>query len=261
MKVLFVNSRYAPHEFGGAERTVRTLAEAVVQSGNHASVVSLAHDGRARQGELNGVATHYVPLANVFAPWAPGRRPSAVARATWHALDIYNPLMGARVGQILDREKPDLIQTSSLAGFSVSVWHEARRRRLPVVQMLHDYYLGCGNSTMFRSGRVCPRQCGRCRTFSSVRRRSSHIPVEVISLSHRTLDKLRGCGFFRPPVRATVIHGICKRITPDGIRGTETGAAPGWLLGANRAREGAGDAIRGHPPGGKRLAAHRCRGL
>jgi glycosyltransferase involved in cell wall biosynthesis len=101
-------------------------------------------------------------------------------------------------------------------GFSVAVWHEAHRRRLPVVQMLHDYYLGCGNATMFRSGSVCTRQCGRCRAVSLVRRRSSHIPREVISLSQRTLDKLRVCGFFRPPARATVIHGICNHTIGGG---------------------------------------------
>jgi glycogen(starch) synthase len=213
MKILFVNSRYAPNEYGGAERTVRTLAEALVQSGHEASVVSLATDGRANQGDLNGVATYYVPLANVFAPWAPGRR-SAIARAAWHAFDIYNPVMGARVGRILDREKPDLIQTGNLVGFSVAVWHEARRRRLPVVQMLHDYYLGCGNSTMFRSGSVCVRQCRRCRVFSFARRWSSHIPREVISISQCTLDKLRACGLFRPPCPSTVIHGISNRIAP-----------------------------------------------
>jgi glycosyltransferase involved in cell wall biosynthesis len=209
MKVLFVNARYAPNEFGGAERTVRTLAEALVQAGHTASVVSLAHDHRASHDRINGVTAHYVPLANVFAPWESASR-TRLARAAWHAIDIYNPVMGARVGTIVDREKPDVIQTGCLTGFSVSVWHEAKKRRLPVVQMLHDYYLGCGNSTMFRAGRTCPRQCGRCHAVSFVRRRSSGIPSEVISLSQRTLDKLRDCGFFRSPARSTVIRGICN---------------------------------------------------
>jgi glycosyltransferase involved in cell wall biosynthesis len=221
---------YAPNEFGGAERTVRTLAETLVQNGHKASVVSLAHDGRASQGQLNGVTTYFVPLANIVAPWAP-RRPSAALRAAFHAIDVYNPVMGARVADVLEREKPDIVQTGNLKGFSVAVWYEAKRRGVPVVQMLHDYYLGCGNSAMFRSGRVCDRQCGRCRAVSLVRRQASHIPVEVIALSDRMLGKFRDCGFFCEPSRTTVIHGICASRPPTEVSPRKPGPLTVGFLG------------------------------
>lgn len=150
MKIAFVNARYAPNEFGGAERTVRTIAETHVAHGHEACAISVAHDKSQREGELNGVRTRYVPLTHVYEPWK--ERPGLLKRALFQAVDSYHPLMGARVGRILDEEKPDLVQCGNLRDFSVAVWVEAKKRGLPVVQMLHDYYLGCVNSSMFRGG-------------------------------------------------------------------------------------------------------------
>ena len=105
MKIAFVNARYAPNEFGGAERIVRILAEGLVERGHRVCAISISHTGEASEGELNGVKTYYVPLANIFAPWK--RRKDPAQRALWHLIDAYNPIMGHRVGKILDREKPE----------------------------------------------------------------------------------------------------------------------------------------------------------
>ena len=191
MKVVFVGSLYAPNGVGGAERTVQTIAQEAVRRGHEAAVISLAPDGVARSGELNGVRTYYVPLANVHYPFSPLPR-GAVRRALWHAIDAYNPWMARRVGRILDREQPDVLQTGNLLGFSAAVWHAARRRSIPVVQMLHDYYMGCGNSSMFKNGENCTRQCTACRVFTAPRRAMSDIPEAVISLSARLLERVEG---------------------------------------------------------------------
>jgi glycosyltransferase involved in cell wall biosynthesis len=210
MKVAFVSSLYAPNELGGAERTVRTLAEALVQRGHEAVVVSLAPDGVARESELNGVRTHYVPLANIHWPFGRQTPLPAWRRLLWLMVDAYNPLMGARVGRILDREKPDVVQAGNLLGFSAAVWLGAKKRGFPVVQMLHDYYLACVNSSMFRHGRNCERQCGSCRAIATPRRLLSDTPTAVISLSRRTLDKLEACDLFPNVAHKAVVHGACN---------------------------------------------------
>ncbi len=206
MKVVFVGSLYAPNGVGGAERTVQTIAEEAVRRGHEAAVISLAPDGVARSGELNGVRTYYVPLANVHYPFSPVPR-GAVRRALWHAIDAYNPWMARRVGRILDREQPDVLQTGNLLGFSAAVWHAARRRSIPVVQMLHDYYMGCGNSSMFKNGENCTRQCTACRVFTAPRRAMSDIPEAVISLSARLLERVEGTGMFAHVPKKAIIHG------------------------------------------------------
>jgi glycosyltransferase involved in cell wall biosynthesis len=206
MKIAFVNSRYAPHEFGGAERIVRILAESLVERGHQVSAISISPNAEAAEGELNGVKTYYVPLANIFHPWQ--RRRDPVRRAIWHLIDAYNPIMGHRVGKILDKEKPDVVDTSNLIGFSVAVWRAARKRNIPIVQALHDYYLGCPNSSMLRGGKNCTKQCGVCRVYGLPRRALSNIPSAVVSVSDRTLRRLEDCGLFTEVPTKTVIHGI-----------------------------------------------------
>lgn len=41
MKIAYINSFYAPNEVGGAEKSVRFLAEAMVQQGHEACVITL----------------------------------------------------------------------------------------------------------------------------------------------------------------------------------------------------------------------------
>jgi len=65
-KVLFVSTLYYPHNIGGAEATVRMLAETLVAQGCQAVVVTLVPDGRESVSEVAGVRVYYLPLANLF---------------------------------------------------------------------------------------------------------------------------------------------------------------------------------------------------
>ena len=82
----------------------------------------------------------------------------------WHFIDAWNPVMARRVRRILEREKPDVVQTGNLQGFSVSLWHTVRRMNIPLVQMLHDYYLGCPKCTMTRGTGSPGAWRSRCRS-------------------------------------------------------------------------------------------------
>jgi glycosyltransferase involved in cell wall biosynthesis len=198
---------YAPNERGGAERTVRILAETLVAPGHEAVVISLSPDGVAREDMIGGVKTYYVPLANLY--WKQSEEERGVPwRMSWHLIDAWNPIMASRVTKILQRERPDLVQTGNLQGFSVSLWRAVRKLGIPLVQMLHDYYLGCPKSTMTVGSHNCVRQCGACRLFTLPRRRASNLPAAVISLSRRMLTRLEGTGLFPGVEHKYIIHGV-----------------------------------------------------
>jgi glycosyltransferase involved in cell wall biosynthesis len=208
MKVAFVTTVYAPNEIGGAERTVRTLAEALVRHGHEVLVISLDPRGGRTSSEINGVRVYYLPLHNLFWPYA-GPKRAAWKRLAWHAIDAFNPWMGVEVAQVLRRERPDVVQMGNLQGLSVAAWLAASRLGIPVVQMLHDYYLGCANAAMFKRGANCTSQCASCRVLAAPRRALSGTPHTVISLSHRTLDRLESCGLFEQVARKEILHGAC----------------------------------------------------
>ncbi len=265
MRVCFVNSLYAPNGLGGAEYTVRYLAEGLVARGHQVSVVSLAPDGRTGSSVLNGVRTQYVPLMNVYWPfWQERDRPPAWKRALWHLVEAYNPVMISRLSRLIARDRPDVISCHNMLGFSVGAWVAARRQGIPLVQTLHDYFMACPGATMCRQGVNCAASCTSCRLFSASRRRLSNLPDAVTSVSGRTLHRLESAGFFRNVRNKTVIFGSnapapVHRPRPD--RAKATGLRLGFL-GRIEAIKGLDVAVRALtrlPPGAASLViGGRC---
>lgn len=209
MRVLLVSSLYEPHVVGGAERVVRALAEGVCEAGDDVAVLSLAPGGGRATDTVGGVRVHRVPLRNVYWPFGrEARHPGA--RPVWHALDAYNPAMEGEAERVLDAERPDVVHTHNLAGFSVAVWRAARRRRIPLVHTIHDYYLMCPRTSMFRDGRNCGAQHLACRLYTGPRRMLAGLPDAVVGISRFALDRHLAHGYFAGVARREVI--------PNGYR-------------------------------------------
>ena len=237
MRLTIVNTLYAPHCFGGAERAVQALAEGLCARGHQVSVATLGEGDRAERSVVNGVTVRRIPLENGYWPYA-GSAPAPHRRALWHLRDFHNAAMGSRLGQVLDEEKPDAVHTHNLAGFSVAAWDEAARRGLPIVHTLHDYYLLCPPSTMYQGTRNCARSCGRCLPFAAYRSRASRAVHAVTGVSRFLLDRHLGQGFFSRRVAASVVF---NSVAP-AARGEERGrAVRPWTFGfIGRVCEGKG---------------------
>ena len=209
MKILYINTLYAPNNVGGAERVVQSLAEGVARAGHQAVVVSAAAQAGTQTNWVNGVKAYYVGLKNVYWPYEDKRFHPAL-KAAYHVLDTYNPWMGRAVARILDEEHPDLVHTNNLAGFSSLAWQLVKKRDLPLVHTLHDYYLLCPRSSMFRNGQPCTTQCARCRVFALMRNRlSNHVDV-VVGVSRFILERHLEFGYFATTPR--------RRVTNNGYR-------------------------------------------
>lgn len=150
MRMIVVSAHGADPAFGGAERYVRDLALGMEERG------------------------HVVEVLSAFPPrGAPGIETRVLHRTDWrddpirrirnHLGDVVSAPWRS-LGRHLDETRPDLIHTNNLPGIGTGIWEAARRRAIPVVHTLHDYYLLCPRTTLRRrDGAACepsPLLCG-----------------------------------------------------------------------------------------------------
>lgn len=204
LNIALISTLYAPNVVGGAERVAQDVAEALVGQGHTVSVICLAPGERATRAELNGVQVHYSRLRNLYWPFPVSTAPRA-QKVLWHLIDTYNPAMGRSVGELLDEIRPDVVNTHNIAGFSVAAWQAVRARRLPLVHTLHDQYLLCPYSTMFKDGRNCETRCAACRVVSAPRSHKTRAVDGVIGVSRFILQRHLELGLF-PNARSSIVY-------------------------------------------------------
>lgn len=207
MKVLLISTLYPPYVIGGAEKAAALLAEALAHRGHEVVMVSLHPESEEMIEERNGVRVYRLPLDNIYWPFGRKEKPNTLLRLVWHILEMWNPRAALRIGRILDVERPDVVHTHNICGFSVAAWREIKRRRIRLVHTLHDYYLLCSRSSLFRNGRNCEGICLDCKVLASNRMRMSRLPDAVVSVSQHTLDEHLKRRCF-DGVATTVIHNI-----------------------------------------------------
>lgn len=226
MKILFINNLYAPYVIGGAERVLQTLAEGLAARGHAVSVLTTGSEAGLHEDTINGVRIFRAGVRNLYGLAAARTRPPAWKRALWHLIDVYNPLMKRVVLDVLQAVKPDVVNAHNLSSFSVSAWDAIRDAGMPVVQVLHDQYLLCPRSVMFRDNHVCGRQCASCRAMRYFHLGRSNQVNAVVGVSTFVLDHHVQHGYFQAShIERLVIHNAhgnpsalsVPRRQPDGI--------------------------------------------
>jgi glycosyltransferase involved in cell wall biosynthesis len=207
MKVVLLNTLYAPSVLGGTERVVQTLANTLLARGHEPVVVCTESQRGVRRDVVAGVPVYYVGLQNVY-PLLPLEARRTLAKPLWHTLDTVNIGMARELGRILDRERPAILHSHNLAGFSALAWNVAHDRSIPIVHTLHDYYLLCPRSTMFANGANCEQQHAACAVFSWPRIKLSSRVRAVVGVSKFVLDRHLSYGAF-PHAETFVLGNPC----------------------------------------------------
>ena len=124
--------------------------------------------------------------------------------------------MAREVGKIIDRERPDLVHTQHLQGFSVATWKAVKKRGLPLVQTLHDYYLLCPKITMYHRDMNCTKLCRSCSLFSRPKQRLSTLVDHVVSVSKFVLDRHLKEHYFTRAKCSVINNYAPDRQEPEG---------------------------------------------
>ena len=206
-KIAILSSLYPPFNVGGTEKAVALLAETLALRGHSVIVISLHPGPDESVEEKNNVKVYRLPLDNLYMPWLGGPRPPPWKRLLWHIRDRWNRHAAERVAAILERERPAVLHTNSVSGFSVAVWSAARRLKIPVVHTLHDYYVLCTRTTLYTQGKVCEKRCLDCALLTGNRRGASRQVNAVAGVSEAVLDRHLRNGYF-PRSALAVIPNI-----------------------------------------------------
>ena len=201
MKIVLFNTLYSPNQIGGAEKSVQLLTEGLLKKAYEPIVICTSDNDSIDY--INGVKVYYVKTANLY--WSyNAKEENKLKKPFWHLIDAYNPFY-KKIDQILENEKPDIVHTNNLAGFSVSIWQLAKKKNIKIVHTLRDYYLLCPKSTMFKNGRNCTTQCMSCKMYSIPKKILSANVDVVVGISQFILKKHLEHGYF-PNAKKEVIY-------------------------------------------------------
>jgi glycosyltransferase involved in cell wall biosynthesis len=205
VRITLINTLYRPEKVvGGAERSVELLAQ-WLSAKHQVSVISL-HPGKdILEKKLAGVDVTYIGLQNQYWPFD-GKKKTKSDKMLWHLIDTWNLPMARQVTAILEKQRPDLVHTNNLAGFSCAVWPSIKQLKIPIVHTLRDYYLLCTKSSLFKNNKLCAKRCMQCKLHTLPRRFSSLNINAVVGNSRYILDMHLNKGYFSNIRFASVIH-------------------------------------------------------
>ena len=205
MKFLCASILYTPYTYGGAERTLQTIAEGLVAKGHEVTVFTTGPDAGIEEEQLNGVNIIRTGMKNVY--WhAVRNKPSKWKRGLWHLLDIYNPFMKKVAAGVLAKVQPDVVSLHCITGFSASIIDAVYEANIPMMQVLHDQYLICPRCTMFNDHKICQKQCLLCKSMRLFHPSISNKITAAVGVSQFILDHHLKFGYFQKTPIKTVIH-------------------------------------------------------
>jgi glycosyltransferase involved in cell wall biosynthesis len=208
LKIGIISSLYHPLNVGGTERMVRVLADGLKKQGEDVFVISLNPKGiQVEIDNVNDVRVYRIPLSNIYWPFSTVNKPRLYERLLWHGINRYNPLMSWKTQRILQDEKPDVVHTHNLTGFSVGVWAVATRLSTPIIHTVHDCGLMCPKG-MYRNGKVCKKQCIWCNIYSLTGRQLSRKVDILVGPSQFIIDMHTKANFFQHSKKRVVRNAI-----------------------------------------------------
>ena len=210
MKICLISPLFDPWGTGGSEKYAKTLVEKL--SDKHEFVVITTKGPTPRQQNQSqpnpkiieitptNIATLYYMLRNDYSV-------GFIKKSLWHFLDLWNLSSYVKIKNILKVEKPDLVHTNAVQGFSPSVFSAIRDLRIPHVHTLNDLQLISRWAALFRNGMPVSEMNLLDRMYVFYLSKLSANVNAVMSPSKFTMNFHEKLGYFK---------NSCKYIIPNG---------------------------------------------
>jgi glycosyltransferase involved in cell wall biosynthesis len=197
MKICFMSNLYPPFVLGGAEISVKILAEGLVKKGHEVFVITTSPSRKRSEETINGVKIYRIKPFNLYPMYTHQDQP-AWRKPVWHVIDLWNPSAYFLVKRILKKEMPDIVHINNYKGLSLSVFSSVKRLHLPLIFTAHDFSLLCPRANLLHdSGEICTRPSRWCTLYSRIQKWLLHNNPNLVTAPSRfVLDMLQANGLF-----------------------------------------------------------------
>lgn len=231
MRIVIMNTLYAPNQIGGAEKSVQALAENFLLTGNKVMVICLGKESTTYL--LNDVLVKVLKIENDYWPFELVHK-NSYQKFSWHLKDASNTKYENTIIEFLADFKPSILLTNNLSGFSTKVWNTTRKFNIKIVHTLRDYYLQCPSTTKFKNDLNCDKPCLSCKFLSFSKKRDSNKVDYVIGISKFILDDHLRNGYFKNIPNKVIYNGF--DIAKIKVRETKNEIVFGYIGQINKSK-------------------------
>lgn len=150
MRILIVNTYYYPEIVGGAEISVKKLAENLAKTNEVFVLCSSSSEGFEKINSVKVIRfkPHNLLRLKDYNDINKKNNLLKLKKFLRHYLDIYNHFNYKCLSDIIEEIKPDVIHTNGLYEITPIIWKVAKKYNVKVLHTFRDYYLICRRATM-----------------------------------------------------------------------------------------------------------------
>ena len=157
MKICHIIDLYEPYAGGGSGTYTRRIAHRMAEQNEVTVITQQPYRGLASlkpEIEADGKVKVYrfFPL-NLYFTYSAGTAPGWM-KPFWHLFNLWNPHPYYAIKRILQMEKPDIVHSHTIGGFSLAAYPAIKSAGCPHVATLHGYALLSPWSALMRRGKV-----------------------------------------------------------------------------------------------------------
>ena len=152
MRIMIVNSFYYPEVKGGAEYSVKKLAEKLKKEGHTVLVIASGHYNLVEN--IDGIDVHRLKLKAIYHSYGSVKK-NLIKMFFHRLLDFYNVFNKKILKNEIKMFCPDIIHTNGLYEITPIIWKIGYDMNIPVVHTIRDFYLACPKTNLLKK-----KNCG-----------------------------------------------------------------------------------------------------
>ena len=203
MKVLIVNTYYFPNMIGGAEHSVKLLAENLKKCGYDIAIYCVDSIEPLEKKIINGIKVYRGRAGRFDIDVRKGNKKSKILTITNKVVEMRNYAIKKDINYIFEDFKPDIIHTNNIYGVSPLIWKIAAKNGVKVIHTLRDYWLISPDIDL-----PSKKDNIILKVYQKYFRDTNKYVDVVTAPSKFTLNKFINQGYFKNSISKNIVNAI-----------------------------------------------------